>query len=971
MSQTYGFELVREQEIRELNTVARLYRHVKTGAELLSMINDDENKVFGITFCTLPTDSTGVPHILEHSVLNGSRKYPLKQPFVELLKGSVQSFVNAVTYPDKTIYPIASQNTQDFYNIVDVYMDAVFFPTITPQTLQQEGWHYELESLDAPLTYKGVVFNEMKGAYSDPANLMSRYTLRSVFPDNVYGNDAGGDPTVIPDLTYEQFKNFHDTYYHPSNARIWFYGDDDPTKRLELMAEYLDQFEARKVDGEVALQSTFDEPIRMSLPYDASDDGEKAFITVNWLLPEPLDATRQLAWEVLSRVLVGTPASPLRKALIDSGLGEDLMSEGLESGLRQVVFAVGMRGVEVENLPAVEKLIEDTLANLVRDGIDRETINAAINTIEFQMRELNSGSFPRGILLLLASLNSWLYGDDPLAPLAFEKPLAEVKAALTENPRLFEQMAEEMLLNNMHRSTVVLEPQTGLRAKLEADERRRLDEARAKMSEAELQAVLENTKALQLMQQTPDSPEALATIPRLKLGDLDKKNKLIPLEISDVQGSKFLYHDLFTNGIIYLDVAFDLHSLPQDLLPYVKLFGQALVEIGTDKEDFVRLSQRIGSKTGGVRPNTLVSAIRNQPGEAAYFMLRAKSTMAQASDMLAILQDVLLSVKLDNKERFRQMVLEAKATIEAGLLPSGHAVSWGRLGAHFGGAGWVNGSQIGGIDYLLFLRQLAKDVEQNWPAVLEKLESVRRLLINRQAMLVNLTLDDANWQTFSPRLNEFIATLPTSAAKLHNWSPPSFPLYEGLTLPAQVNYVAKGGNLFQQGYQLHGSASVVARHLGLAFVLERVRVQGGAYGGFAVFDINSGMFGYISYRDPNLLNTVAAYDDAPGYLRSLDLSQEELTSAIIGTVSDIDAYQLPDAKGFSSMARYLAGITDEMRQQHRDEVLATTSADFNRFGDVLEPLISNGHVVVLGSQDAVEQANAAKGSEWLKTTKVM
>jgi Zn-dependent M16 (insulinase) family peptidase len=582
MAIIHGFERIREQDIPELKTRAELFRHVKTGAQLLSLMNEDENKVFGITFRTPPSDSTGVAHILEHSVLCGSRKYPVKEPFVELLKSSLQTFLNAMTYPDKTCYPVASQNVQDFYHLIDVYLDAVFYPRLTPFILQQEGWHFELEKPEEPLTYKGVVFSEMKGVYSSPDSLLAEYSQQSLFPDTTYGFDSGGRPEEIPSLTFEQFKAFHEKYYHPSNARVYFYGDDDPEKRLKFINECFKNFEPLEVDSGVQLQKPFEDPRRLTRSFAVGgDDESRGMVTLNWLVGETADREQNLAFHILAYMLLGMPGSPLRKALIDSKLGEDLAGEGLGSELRQMYFSTGLKGIAFEDADKVEDLVLDTLTRLVKEGIDPHTIEAAVNTMEFTLRENNTGNFPRGLGLMLRALTTWLHEEDPLALVAFEAPLDAVKSQLASKQSFFEEMIDRMFLKNPHR-------------KEEAAEREKLSKAHEAMNSVDLQEVISNAKALKRIQETPDTPEALATIPTLRLEDLDGKNKTIPLTSLEQEKTPVLYHDLFTNGIAYLDLGFNLHTLPQKYLPYVRLFGRALLEMGTEKED--RLFHLCGEK---------------------------------------------------------------------------------------------------------------------------------------------------------------------------------------------------------------------------------------------------------------------------------------------------------------------------------------------------------------------------------------
>lgn len=960
----YGFELVQEQDVPELKTRAWLWRHLRTGARLLSLENEDENKVFGITFRTPPNDSTGIPHIMEHSVLCGSRKYPVKEPFVELIKSSVNTYLNASTYPDKTCYPVASQNLQDFYNLIDVYLDAVFYPLLEPHTLDQEGWHYELENPDGPLTFKGVVFNEMKGNYSSPDMLLYEESQHRLFPDNTYGLDSGGDPKVIPDLTYGQFKAFHEQYYHPSNAYIYFYGDDDPQERLRLLDEYLRDFEPLQVASEIPLQPRFDAPRRFTVPYEAGEDGngKKGLLTVNWLLPEPTDFETFLSYSLLVHVLLGTPASPLRRALLESGLGEDLTGVGLEPDLRQLYFSTGLKGFAPEKADQVEALILDTIARLADEGLDPETVAASLNTIEFRYRENNTGSMPRGLLLMLRALRFWLHDRDPLAAVAFEAPLEALKQRVQSDKRYLENLLRRDFVENTHRTTVVLTPDSEVGARREAEERARLDAVRSGMDAAGLQEVFEKTQELKRRQAAPDPPEALAAIPRLRLEDLDREIKRIPCDLLEKQQIRVLYHNLFTNGILYLDLGFNLRSLPQELLPFVPLFGRALLELGTDTEDFVRLSQRIGSNTGGIWPSTFTSRVQDRQETAAWIFLRGKALAGQAGALLDILGDVLLRTRLDNQERFRQIVLEEKAGAEAGLIPGGHRVINSRLRSLFDEAAWVS-EQMGGVSHLLFLRDLVEKVEKDWPAVLERLERLRRILVRRSNMIANVTLDEGGWADFEPRLSSFLTGMPDLPGEPVTWQPEPRPRHEGLAVPAQVNYVGRGADLFALGYRRHGSVQVINNFLQTTWLWERVRVQGGAYGAFAVFDQRSGVYTQLSYRDPNLTGTLEAYDGMARFLRQLDgerMSRDELEKTIIGTIGELDTYQLPDAKGYTSMLRYLAGDSDESRQQRRDEVFATSLDDFHRFGEILEQLPAAGRIVVLGSQEALQAANAGR-----------
>ena len=970
MSVHAAFDLVRDETIPEIASNVRLYRHRKTGAEVLSFVNDDENKVFGITFKTPPEDSTGVAHILEHSVLCGSRNYPVRKPFVELIKSSMNTFLNAMTFPDKTAYPVASQNLQDFYNLVDVYLDAVFFPLISEDTFRQEGWHYEADGKQMPLSFKGVVFNEMKGVYSSPSSVLGKLSQQSLYPDNAYGVNSGGDPKAIPDLTYHYFKNFHKRYYHPSNARIVFYGDDPADHRFEILDGVLSQFEAAPVDAAVKLQPRWSAPRHIESTYAATEaePGKKTgMVTVNWMLDEIDTPETVLALSVLEHILVGNPASPLRKALTDSGLGEGLTGSGLAEDFRQPMFTVGMKGIDEADGGKVEALILEALQKLVKDGIDPLTVEASMNGFEFALRENNTGSFPRGMALMFRTLRNWLHGGDPFEALSYEAPLKALKGHLSAGARVFETLIGQTLLDNPHRTTVLLKADTDLAAEEVAEERARLDAAAAAMDDEQRDEVVEITQKLKALQEATDSPEALAKIPSLGLKDLDRTNKPIPIERGTLNGARLYTHELATNGVLYLDLGFDLRRVPADLVPYLSIFSRALFQTGTAKEDFVSLTQRIGRSTGGVGASRSVSMMRDGKGVAAWLFIRSKAVPEKTGELLSIIADVLTTARLDNRERIKQMLLEEKAGFESSLSGRGNGLVASRLGASLNPASWAN-EHSGGVAYLFFLRDLIKRIDSDWASIEAALTGLRDVLIDRNSMVVNVTSDAAIWARFQPELEAFLANLPVAAGAVAQW-PVTPAKSEGLTFPGAVNYVAKGANLYALGYVHTGATAVALRHLNTTYLWDKVRVQGGAYGGSANFDPFSGGFVFTSYRDPNLLQTIEAYDQAAAFLKE-GVGDQDLVRSIIGAIGSIDTYRLPDAKGFTSLMWELTGNTDANRQQRREEVLGATASDFVAFGKVLAEVARAGKVVVLGSDAAIQAANAERGG-FLDVTNVL
>lgn len=950
------FKLIREQFVREFNGAVKEYRHEPTGAEIISVENTHNNKVFGITFRTPPSDSTGVAHILEHTVLCGSRKYPLKDPFVQLLKGSLQTFLNAMTYPDKTVYPVASQNEQDFYNLVDVYLDAVFFPRITPAFFRQEGWHYELKSPEAPLTCKGVVYNEMKGAYSSPDNVLTERSQQALFPDTTYGLDSGGNPAAIPSLTYEAFRRFHETYYHPSNARIFFYGNDDPERRLKILGEYLDGFKPLEnpPDSSIPLQKPFDEPVLIEESYPAGEEDAKAFITVNWAVP---DGVLHFALIILDQILTGTSGSPLRKALIESGLGEDIAGSGLETGLRQPVWSVGMRGVGISDLGNVETLIFQTLRKLAGEGIERGDIEAAMNSFEFDLRENNHGSFPQGLSVMLNMLETWLYGWDPVGLAAYEHPLAELKEKLAGNPRYFEELIENILLKNTHRATVRLIPDKEKYTRDEADEKARLQAVRDSMVPDEINRAIDAAARLLEMQKTPDTPEAVKTLPLLKRTDLDKNIRTIPRDVEQCGSAEVLFHDIFTGGIIYADIGFNLHVLDAEDLPWVSLLGSMLLEMGTKKEDFAALAQRIAQKTGGIHACPFLSALENPSGSAARLFLRGKCMSGQTGDLFAILHDILFESAFNNRKRFKEILLEQKAEMEGSLIPGGHSAVLSRLKAHYHEAHRA-GEILSGVDALLFHRAMQKKTKEDWPETVARLEGILQKLISG-GLIINITADSKDRPAVTRDLEKFMADFPgTGNRNCKPWAfPASLPVSEALLIPSSVNYAGRAINLFDNGYQTDGSALVITKYLRTAWLWEKIRVQGGAYGAMCSFDPNCGVLAFASYRDPNLDATLEAYGQTADFLRNLRLDEDELTRAIIGAVGGIDTYLLPDAKGYTDMIRYLTGHTDQRRQKLRDELLSTTAEDFKKFADFLN--MEKAVTAVLSSSGAVKKSGIA------------
>lgn len=948
----HGFTLLTERDMAEVGGTARLWQHDATGAQLLSVITADENKCFGVSFCTPPTDSTGVAHILEHSVLCGSDRYPVREPFVELLKGSLQTFLNAFTFPDKTCYPVASANLQDFYNLIDVYIDAVFHPRISEDIFRQEGWHVEAETPDGPWSYKGVVYNEMKGAYSSPDSVLAEQSQQALFPDTLYSLDSGGNPEHIPDLTYAAFCDFHSRYYHPSNARFFFWGDDPEEQRLRLLDAALRGYAARPANAVVPLQQRLDTPRLLEVPYAAAEGETRALFTINWLLGERGDVSQALLMEMLEHILEGLPGSPLRKALISSGLGEDTTGCGLETDLRQMYYSTGLKGVAPDDVQKAELLIFEVLAELAEQGIDPEAVEAAVNSVEFAYRENNSGRFPRGLAAMIQALSTWLYGGDPLAPLAWEAPLTALKERLARGEKVFEQAIRDWFLNNEHRATVVLLPDANLGRVREEAEAARLAAVQAEAGPEQRRELSEETRRLQEAQTTPDSAEALASIPGLGLGDLPRENAPIPRRIDAIPEAA-LSHELPTRGIAYASLLLPLEQVPERLIALLPLFARSLTELGTARRDFTQLGTYMAAKTGGVGAEPLLGTTRGERKTVSYLILAGKAVYDKIPDLFDIFHEILLEPLRDAevaRERLKQMLLEGKARLEHGLQAAGHAAVSTRLRAHFTGAGAL-AERTSGLSYLASVRGMLEQLEKEPDALLADLEEVRGLIIARGGAIFDCTAEAPGLAAARDKARALLASLPERAATAtpdaRVTAPLHLPAGEAFLAPARINYVGKAANLYNHGYVYHGSASVILRYLRMGRLWEQVRVRGGAYGAFCNLDRLGGTLVCASYRDPNVDETLAAFDGMADFLRGFTPDREQLTRAIVGAIGDLDSYLLPDAKGAQSLARWLTNDTDEARAQMREEILGTTAKHFRQFADVLASL-RQGAVCVLG-----------------------
>jgi len=992
-----GYEVVKEEEIEEYSAKATIFRHKKTGAEVLSMEKDDDNKVFGVAFRTPVDDSMGIPHILEHSVLCGSRKYPTKSPFIELRKSSLHTFLNAMTFPDRTLYPVASQNDRDFYNLADVYLDSVLHPRAKtdPMVMAQEGWHYEVNG-EKELNIKGVVYNEMKGVYSSPSSLHGMLTQRSLFPDVTYKESSGGDPERIPDLTYQKFKEFHDNYYHPSNAKFFFYGNDPVQKRLDFLSNYLDEFDslpnARELSS-VGTQALVSEPytITQYVPVAKGQEEKQTIASVAWLAGEDkLSELESLAWRLIDHLLTGNTAAKLRKTLTDSGLGSSVIGGGMSTYLKQPYYTIGLKGLEDDK--SADKMMSitlDVLNEVVESGFQDEALEAALNRVEFSLREFDTGSTRRGMAFLFGAMSSWNYDQDPVTGFKFEKVLAELKSTLKSNPKYLQELIQTRLLSNKHRVLVISKPSVSLEEEKETKLKERLRAEREKMTEEEIEKVGEIAKTLTQRQQTPDPPEAIKTIPRLTLEDLDKETKNIPTVKETFGGSVIgLTHTLPTNGILYADVTFEISGLDSSLIPLLNLFTRiGSGATGTKDKDRVELRQYIDTHTGGVSCDweTSTSVARREDGLAAvappdktqlFLSMSGKAVKEKLGELFGLFNEMLHDCKLDDKERIVQMLKESKSALESSFVSAGNRYAVGRLSSKNHLPGLI-GELTGGLSYYNFVCDTLNEAQTDFTNLQNKLQRIKDAIrtVRKSDYVINLTGDQKTLDKARPLVHAYAAELPSANEGVESLSEQvqssgvlslatdlkkATPTDEGVQIPTQVNYVAFGGRMYKPGERVPGSTSVISTFLRTGYLWDKIRVIGGAYG--AGFSINArmGTYAFSSYRDPNVVKTVENYKKVAEFLIDADIPQAEVERAIIGTISTLDSPQTPYGKGMTGLSRHMTGYTKEDAQRWRDEVLATSVEDFREFGrrlkSALENESSSPSVAAFGSKSALEQA---------------
>ncbi|TCT15663.1 hypothetical protein EDC18_103373 [Natranaerovirga pectinivora] len=953
-----GFNLIEEQKIDEINSTARVFEHTKSGAKALVLSNEDTNKVFSINFRTPPTDDTGLPHILEHSVLCGSKNFPAKDPFVELAKGSLNTFLNAMTYPDKTMYPVASCNDKDFVNLMHVYMDAVFHPNIYKEEkiLKQEGWHYELNNVDEPLQYKGVVYNEMKGVFSSPEQVLFRRIQASLFPDTPYAKESGGDPEFITDLTQEDFLEFHKKYYHPSNSYIFLYGDFEVEEKLEwLDKEYLSHYDKIEVDSSIPEQKPFDKVNEVEELYSISnndDPKDKTYLSYNYAIGKATDTELYYAFDVLEYLLLEAQGAPLKKALIDANIGKDVFGS-YDNGILQPTFSVVAKDTNEEEKERFVNVINETLKNLVKNGLDKKKIEASINYHEFKIREADYGKYPKGVVYAIQHLNSWLYDACPLMHFKYNDTFKKLRDGLKTD--YFEKLIEKYLINNTHASLVVVKPEKGLTAKKEKEIEDKLQEYKSSLSDDELRTLVDETKELLEYQEEPTKKEDLQKIPLLDLKDIRKEPEQLPLEIVDMHNIKVLLHETFTNNIGYVKLLFDTKNVPVDLVPYLGILSTALGKMDTERYSYDELERDININTGGISASMNVYGFNEMADTYVPKMeIRGKAFVEKLPILFDLLNEVVMKTKLDDTKRLEEILLETKSRLQMFLNGSGHTAAANRALSYFSKLAFYK-EMVSGITYYRFVEELVKDYDTKKQDIIEKLNALVKYLFRRENLMISYTAEKSAFGIFENEVETFVADLYTEPVEEKGMIFNLKRQNEGFLTPGKIQYVAKAGNFVTEGFKYSGVLRVLQTISRLDYLWNNIRVKGGAYGAMCSFNRTGNVY-FTSYRDPNLKETLESYDRLYDYLNHFSVDERDMTKYIIGTISTLDTPLTPYSKGETAASAYLSNISYEDLKKEREEVLNTKPEDIRRMAELVHKVLKQDNICVIGNENKL-QAN--------------
>ena len=951
-----AYEVLEQRRIEDIASDGYILRHKKSGARVCVISNDDDNKVFSIGFRTPPEDETGVPHIIEHTTLCGSDKFPVKDPFVELVKGSLNTFLNAMTYPDKTLYPVASYNEQDFKNLMDVYLDAVFHPNITKyqEIFMQEGWHYELESEDAPLTINGVVYNEMKGAYSSPDEVLQTAIAQALFPDNTYSKNSGGDPDHIPELTYEHYLDFYHKYYHPSNSYIYLYGDVDVKERLEWMDRaYLSAYESMEIDSNIPMQKPFDAMKFVETTFPITDDDPEennTYLSYNMVIADVLDPTLYQAFTVLDYVLVSAPGAPVRQALIDAGIGQDVYGS-YENEMLQPFFSIVAKNANKGDKDRFVRIIEDTLQNLVENGLNKDSLLAGINSEEFRFREADFGQFPKGLLYGLQCMESWLFDDKkPFIHLECLDTFEYLRNQISTG--YFEDLIRKYLLENKHGAVVVVAPQKGLNSAKEAALEKKLAEKKAAMSAEKIENLIAQTKHLHAYQEEPSPEEDLKKIPMLKREDMRKEAMPFDNREDTIGQIPVVHHDIASNGIDYVTLMFECNDIPQEDIAYLGVLRAVLGYVNTKHYSYAGLFNAINIYTGGISCGVSVyPKVNERDLVSVKFEVRIRVLEKNLEEAMKLVDEIVRTSDITDVKRLTELIAQVKSRLQVSLSSSGHTVAAMRALSYQSRYAFYQDATLG-IEYYQHVVKLDEQIRTNPEGVVKKLQEMIGKVLVRKRLMVSFTADQKAFEAAKPVMETYLNRIAQGDVAGEQTKLELSRKNEGFTDASQIQYVARGGNFRDHGFTYRGSLKILKLIMSYEYLWINIRVKGGAYGCMSSF-LRTGESYFVSYRDPNLGKTIDIYEHIPDYLRSFTADERDMTKYVIGTFGSLDTPMNPEAKGSRSMSAYLQELPFEQIQRERDEILHATPEDIRNLADLIAAVLEDDSLCVIGNENAI------------------
>jgi presequence protease len=950
----HGFKLIEKRFIKEVNADCYFYLHEASGAKLVKIAAADPNKTFSISFHTLPGSDNGIAHIMEHSVLNGSKNFPVKSPFDIAVKGSLNTFINAFTSKDRTAYPVASMNEKDYFNLMHIYLDAVFFPNIhtDPRILAQEGWHHDLSSVDSEIEYRGVVYGEMKGVFSNPSRYLNMYLYRNLFPDNEYRYESGGFPEAIPSLTQEEFVAFHKKYYHPDNSFIVLYGDGDLNKELEFIhTNYLSKFTKRNQTIQIKVHKPFTQMKRVSEFYPVMEGAptqNQTYLSLSYVNNYGIDKVKTQSIALLGYYLINRESAAIRLALLDAGIGKNVSCSSMD--YKQNVVQIQVQNANVADLDKFYEIIQTTLKNIVEKGIDKKEFESVLNAFEFQAREDNNAQ--KGITYFSALMPDFMYSNNPFVGLEYETTIVTMRSNL--NTDYYEKLIQSVFLNNPHALLLSLAPKAGLDKEIVMKEKQVLANYKNSLNPEQIQKLVEETKSLIEYQKSEDKPEALAAIPILSLSDINPKAQFFGANLKNVGNFDILHRTEHTNGIVYLNLYFDMRTMPKELLPYASLLSNLLGSLNTENYTYGELGTEINRTIGGVNTYLTRYLVKNDDSKLLpKFVVSSKSATAKIDDLLRLNDEIINKSKLDDVDRIKTLLVRHLAQLDAQIKREAARLAISRFNSYLSNSGMFN-ELTAGYDYYMFVSKLVDDYDAKSKEISAQLKLVSDLIFNQENLVLATTCSNDDFAELSKKISSLTSKIKSNKIQLKDWNFDYQPKNEAIQTSSKVNYVYQGYNFKKLGYEYSGKMLILNSVISRNWLNQQVRVIGGAYGGYSGMNA-SGFIGFISYRDPNLSQTLKTYMQSPEFVANFTANEKEMTQFIIGAISDLDQPLSESARGSKSFSNYFMQLDAAYFQKERDEVLATSVEDLKAYSKMIADVLKQNVICVYGNSEIIEQ----------------